>query len=73
MSFLKFPEGFVWGAITAACRIGAACTEDGEGFSIWDTFVRQSGQRFLEACRRSIRAEALAEARALQAERVSLV
>jgi beta-glucosidase/6-phospho-beta-glucosidase/beta-galactosidase len=34
MSFLKFPEGLVWGAITAACRIGAAWNEDGEGLSI---------------------------------------
>jgi beta-glucosidase len=40
MSFLQFPTGFVWGAITAAYQIEGAWN----GPSIWDTFVRQPGK-----------------------------
>ena len=38
-----FPDGFVWGASTAAYQIEGATTEDGRGPSIWDTFARVPG------------------------------
>lgn len=42
----RFPEGFVWGAATAAAQIEGAASEDGKGDSVWDVFARQPGKVF---------------------------
>ncbi|MGW4640224.1 GH1 family beta-glucosidase [Sphaerisporangium sp. NPDC004334] len=39
-----FPEGFVWGAATAAYQIEGAVRDDGRGPSVWDTFSRTPGK-----------------------------
>ncbi len=38
-----FPEGFVWGASTAAYQVEGAVRTDGRGPSVWDTFSHQPG------------------------------
>ncbi|GFJ80335.1 hypothetical protein Phou_045150 [Phytohabitans houttuyneae] len=43
---LLFPDGFVWGAATAAYQIEGAARDDGRGPSIWDTFSRTPGKVF---------------------------
>jgi beta-glucosidase len=42
----RFPDGFVWGAGTAAYQIEGAAHDDGRGPSIWDTFSRTPGKVF---------------------------
>ena len=40
---LAFPDGFVWGASTAAYQIEGAASIDGKGPSVWDTFSHAPG------------------------------
>jgi beta-glucosidase len=43
---IQFPEGFIWGAATAAYQIEGGAREGGRGPSIWDTFSRTPGKVF---------------------------
>jgi beta-glucosidase len=41
---LPFPDGFTWGAATAAYQIEGAAAADGRGPSVWDTFSHTPGK-----------------------------
>src|SRR5437899_7579826 len=41
---IGFPDGFIWGASTAAYQIEGAATADGRGPSVWDTFSHTPGK-----------------------------
>ena len=43
-TFLKFPQGFVWGSATSSYQVEGATSEGGRGPSIWDTFSAEPGR-----------------------------
>jgi len=40
----RFPDGFLWGAATAAYQVEGAAKSDGRGVSVWDTFSHTPGK-----------------------------
>src|ERR1700677_3407091 len=40
----SFPEGFIWGAATAAYQVEGAASEDGRKPSVWDTWSHIPGK-----------------------------
>ncbi len=44
MENIVFPQGFLWGAATAAFQVEGATTVDGRTDSIWDAFCRLPGK-----------------------------
>jgi beta-glucosidase len=43
-NYYRYPQGFLWGAATAAYQVEGAVKEDGRGPSIWDTFSHTPGR-----------------------------
>ena len=43
---MRFPEGFYWGAATAAYQIEGAAAEAGRSASVWDDFCSQPKATF---------------------------
>ena len=41
---ITFPDGFLWGAATAAYQIEGGAREGGRGASVWDTFSHTEGK-----------------------------
>ena len=44
MTFLKFPDDFIWGVATASYQIEGGAYDDGKGKSIWDAFAHTPGK-----------------------------
>jgi 6-phospho-beta-glucosidase len=45
-TLLPFPDGFLWGAASAAYQVEGSWDKDGKGVSNWDQFVRIPGKTF---------------------------
>jgi beta-glucosidase len=80
MSRLVFPEGFLWGAATAAYQIEGAWNQDGKGESVWDRFTHQpyrirnqeTGDRACDHYRRMPKDVALIRSLGLKSYRFSI-
>lgn len=44
--FNDFPNGFLWGAASAAYQVEGAWNEEGKGPSVWDSFTKLPGKTF---------------------------